>query len=79
MIITANIVLEPSQLDKILSENSHLPNLKAIADHEFTIDLRWTSDETLRIEGDMTSITALVDKWRPCTLEFVRFTEDDEL
>ena len=79
MTITADIVLDPLRLDQILSENSHLPNLKAIADHDFTINLRWSSDETLRIEGDMASITALVDKWRPCKLEFIKFTEDDEL
>ena len=79
MIITATIRLDHKQLESIIANNSHLGTLKDIAEHDFGIDLEWTDEETIQIEGKMSSITMLAEEWQPANLTLVSFTEDDEL
>lgn len=79
MIITASITLEHKQLETVLSENSKLGSLKAIANHEYGIELEWVSDSSIRIQGKMSAITLLAEEWQPATLSLESFTEDDEL
>ena len=66
-------------MENILAKNSHLGTLKDIADHEYGIDLEWTDEESIQIEGKMSSITMLAEEWQPSNLTLVSFTEDDEL
>ena len=79
MIITATIQLNHQQMENILAKSSHLGTIKDIADHDFGIDLKWTDEETIQIEGKMSSITMLAEEWQPANLTLVSFTEDDEL
>ena len=79
MIITAQITINHQKIETILAKSSHLGTLKDIAYHDFEIDLKWTDEETIQIEGKMSSITMLAEKWQPSNLTLVSFTEDDEL
>jgi hypothetical protein len=79
MIITATIELNHQQMETILAKSSHLGTLKDIADYDFGIDLKWTDEDTIQIEGKMSSITMLVEEWQPLNLTLTSFTEDDEL
>tara|TARA_R110001599_G_scaffold340563_1_gene560969 strand:- start:63 stop:302 length:240 start_codon:yes stop_codon:yes gene_type:complete len=79
MIITAHITLDPKGLESIHASSSHIGTIKDIADHDFGIDLEWTDEYIIKIEGKMSAITMLAEEWQPTSLTLVSFTEDDEL
>ena len=43
------------------------------------LDHKQLDEETIQIEGKMSSITMLAEEWQPSNLTLVSFTEDDEL
>jgi hypothetical protein len=66
-------------METILANNSHLGSLKEIADCDHHIDLVWTPDDRLKLEGSMSGISRIVEDWQPSEFSLDGFTEDDEL
>lgn len=79
MTIKASFQLTPEDLNGILDNNDHLPNLAAIAQFDYGLELSWLDDLRIQVEGKMDAITLLVEEWSPDCFQFDSYTNNDEL
>ncbi len=79
MIITASMKLTRQQMETVLANNPNFGSLREIAECDHHIDLVWTPDDRLKLEGLMSDISRIVEDWQPAEFSLDSFTEDDEL
>lgn len=73
------IQMNEDQVQFILDENCHLPNLTAIAKYSYDVELDWVDWRTVSLSGQSNEVFDLINNWNPYSVRIVAALDEAPL